>query len=428
MRTYAATPLMKPLSKKEAVQKDAPKTLAEYIQLAWRQHPALAAQHARWRAQALRVRAAMRWSDPIISYMFSPLPIETRLGPQRHSMSVMQVIPWLSKPWQQAHVERARARVQESLFDAKFLQVRHDVENLYWSIWALEQEDRLLRARALLYKSLEVSAGARVKVGRSQLSELAHISLLRSKLDDRRKAVRARRMALDAMFSAALGLPSSTVVSMNPHVMPPEYLPAQSVDELVEWSAAHPDLNVSRHRKKVQEEQRSRVLLNMRPDFEVGAQWSQVSSQGILAEHAGRDALMFRVGVHIPMFWDAERARTDAASASVVAASSDLELRRQARAAKVRVAYVRAQEARRRVLWLEHTLIPQAQAAFDMVRGDYEVGRAKWSRLVAAMDAWFVLDESLFMEKAHLAKTLAQLTWLVGRPLHPVHTPPGAQP
>ena len=106
---------------------DSLETLLEFVT---RQHPGLRADHARWRAQVASARAAGRWADPMVGYVFAPLPIETRLGPNRHTFSASQKIPWFSRTELSQDAEHAGARALARSFDAGYLAIRLEIEQL----------------------------------------------------------------------------------------------------------------------------------------------------------------------------------------------------------------------------------------------------------------------------------------------------------
>jgi len=126
---------------------------------------------------------------------------------------------------------------------------------------------------------------------------------------------------------------------------------------------------------------------------------------------------MMRVGVSLPIWTRSTEAKVDAAEAKIIAAKAELERERQAWLAALRETYAAAWDAHRRVKLIEDTLLVQARATFDMVRGDYEAERVEFSALLGAVRDIHDLELDLVHQKAARERAVSQWRALLGRPL-----------
>ncbi len=65
-----------------------------YVQYALAHHPGLQASWQRWRAATHRIARERRLPMPTLTYGVFIREAETRVGPQRHRLSVRQRFPW----------------------------------------------------------------------------------------------------------------------------------------------------------------------------------------------------------------------------------------------------------------------------------------------------------------------------------------------
>ncbi len=410
------TPLRQTKDAPEAPPVDAP--LDALLDHATRHHPRLRADHARWRAQTERIEAAGRWADPKVGYTFAPLPIETRLGANRHTVTVGQHIPWPTTTEADRDVAEAAARGLARRVDAAYVATRLELEQLYWSLYALDGEQRVLARELTLLGSLAAGLEARVEVGARPASELSRIALMQGKLADRIAGLDARRQALEAQLGRALGLPRAHRVAFPDDVPLSGAPPELDLEGALEGTPAPPHLRALAAEVARRQAERERVGLERLPNFEVGAQWAIIDAvEGVGGEEAGRDAVMLRVGVSVPLNTGATQARMDASEASVVEAQARLEGERQRWLADLRAAHARAWDAHRRIERLEKSLLVQARATFEMVRGDYEAERAEFGALLRAVGDIHELELALARSRADRERHIARWEALLGRPI-----------
>jgi hypothetical protein len=74
---------------------NAPQTLQEYLRQAARNNAGLKAAFEEWKAALEAVPQAKALPDPRFSYGYFIDEVETRVGPQKHRLGIMQVFPGL---------------------------------------------------------------------------------------------------------------------------------------------------------------------------------------------------------------------------------------------------------------------------------------------------------------------------------------------
>jgi outer membrane protein TolC len=382
-------------------------------------HPRLRADHARWRAQAATARSEGRWANPRVGYAFAPLPIETRLGPNHHTFSASQKIPWPARAGAQQSAAATEADALAHDYDARYLVTRLDVELAYHSLYALHAEREVLTRELAVLDALEAGLGGRVEVGARPASELARVGLMRARVADRLGSLAAARAALEARLGEAMGLAGPHRVVFEGAPDPGAPLPApEALEDTLAGAPTPPHLRALGERVEAQRRRRALAELDRMPDFEVGAQWSLIDEGDAAAQDRGRDAVVLRVGVSVPIWEASTAARIDASDARVAQAQATYEAERRRWLSGLRATLSRAQDADRRVALLEGTLLAQARATHEMVRGDYEAGRAEFGALLAAVRDIHELELELVRARVRRAQERARWRALLGRPSH----------
>ena len=81
-------------SRGESPELTAESTLEDYLAFAALNNPGLEAAFNRWKAGLERITQVGTLPDPRFNYSYFIREVETRVGPQRHRVGLMQMFPW----------------------------------------------------------------------------------------------------------------------------------------------------------------------------------------------------------------------------------------------------------------------------------------------------------------------------------------------
>ncbi|MCB9525704.1 MAG: TolC family protein [Myxococcales bacterium] len=392
-------------------------TLDDLLAAASQGHPGLAAEHARWRAAQADAQALDRWADPAVSYTGAPLPIETRLGPNHHTLGVTQRLPWPGQTDAAVATAQAQGRQAAQRFQAAYLDLRAAAAAPYWQLWALDREEALRGAQAQVLEALAQGLKGRVEAGQRPASALARVGLAQSRLADRVAALTPPRRTALALLAQALGRgvpPQPVLPAEAPDVTAPPPLEAALAQ-----TPDPPRLQALAAQVAMQEAMVRQAELAARPGFEVGAVWQLIDEGDSTMPEKGRDALLFRVGLTLPVWGDANAARVSGARARVQGAQAELTGARQGWRAALQATHAGWAERHRRQGLLRDTLLPQAQTVLQMLRGDYAVDRAELTAVLDALTQVHDLQVELARTQAEGATLQAQWQALVAEEVAP---------
>lgn len=379
-----------------------------YVSAALTHHPAIEADRAAWQASVERVPGQRTLPEPRVSVGGFVQSVETRTGPQQVRLGVQQTLPWPTRLIQAGKAARAEAEAAGLLVTATERQVREEVHTAYWSLWRVRAQRSLRAEHLTILDGLGAAVRARIEVGEASLGELQQVELSRSRLEDALARLDAEERAGVARLRAAVG----TEVDAAPTTSEPVL---SGVPTSPTSTSTHPSLR-SLEALASSADHRARSASGQRlPEVTIGADWivtGAARANGVA--DSGKDAVVVGVGLKVPL-WQGTYGHDVAAARHT---EQSLRARHRARqeqlTASVAAATAQVQDSARRIQLVEQTLLPQAQAAYQAVLGEYTVGRAGVSQTLLAQRDLLELAIDRITAQADHQIQWARLTSLTG--------------
>lgn len=421
----AARDRLAPLGETRAPEPDG--SLESYVVYAMAQSPELLAGYERWRAESLRISSARRLPEPMVMYAFYALPVQTRVGPQRHRVSAEQSFPWPTRLTAAADAQSARARAAQRRFEAQALALGRQVADAWWALWFVRRAREVEREQLEILDGLSETLRARVAVSQAGLADLAQVDLTRSRVDDRiaelDEAERSAEAALRGVISAPAAMAMPTVGEV-----PDIALPGEDEAALSEAVRAHPFLQSFELMAEAGESQAAAFEADRFPRFTLGVDWIETGPAAMAGvQGSGDDALTVRLGLSIPLWQESYDDMQRSAEAEAAASRADREHAEDAALAELDQALSAVRDSHRRVRLYRDTLLPQAQTTYESVMGAYAVGGATVAATLLAQRDLLELSLALMHARADHGRGWARLERVAGRPvaLRPATDGPG---
>ncbi|MFO7654287.1 MAG: TolC family protein [Candidatus Krumholzibacteriia bacterium] len=410
-------------------------TLDDYLGYALQHNQELAAEQARWRASRQRRAQVTALPDLELRYTEYLESVETRVGPQQRGVGLAQGIPWpglLSARGRQAD---ARASAAGARVTAAALTVLHDVRAAYWELAYLESTIEVTREHFQLLRQWEQVARSRYAAGRGDYADVVRAQVELGTLEDRLTSLEDRRPSLRAILNVALGrsvaapvvTPSDLAAIAAPggaadtaDAGPEPEVPSQLPDGLdpVRLLAENPELDALRSEEESFGHARTAAVREGYPDFGVGVDWIQTGAarmEGV--SDSGKDPVMARVMVNLPLWRGKYDALREEADAGRVAAAATVRDRERALAARLADALYGYRDAWRRSRLYGPTLVPKGQQSLEAARASYEAGRGSFFGVVDAERVLLELELSYRRALADRLVRQAEIEMLTGLPL-----------
>ena len=417
--------------------------LAEADSSSHRIHAALSSAEG----AAARVPQAGALPDPMLGVGVMNVPV-TDLGIGNDMMTMTQVqlstrLPWPGKLGLQEDAAELRAEAAEWETLGVRNAVRSDVKAAYYEIYFVDRALAVVSRNLALLGDFADLASAMYAVGTGRQPDVLRAQVERTRLEEQRVGLRARRESATARLNALLGRPSGTPVpsAQLPETViraalsgrateptftsptlespaPPAEAPAgppglPGVAELQRMAAEHnPDLQARRLSINAQERMRALAERATLPDLSLSAGYSFRSGLG--------DFLSFMLSAPIPVFAGRKQGQAvveagtvvDRERASLQAATDELNERIASLMAEV-------ERARNQLLLLDQGILPQARTGLASATAAYRVGGVDFLTLLDAQVNVFRHELDYHRLLTDFATRLAALERAVGTEVLP---------
>jgi len=372
-------------------------TLDDFLAVAEARNPGLEASRREWEAASSRVGQAGSFPDPILSLGTMLSEVETRVGPQKETVVLMQRLPWFGKLGLR---EEAASRAAEAVgagWEERRLDLRRDVALAWYELYWLGRAIALSEANLDLLANLE-----RVVREKYRIADVSHADLVRVQVElglqeDRVRSLKDRLAPTIARMNALLHRPVGASVPL-PRTLR-ELPPPPSRENLVgALREASPRLAASEHR--VGEAVAARELAGREqwPDWTVGVKWIRVGEAVVPVEDSGKDALMVDVTVELPIFRGKYSGAIREAEEKLASTRSSRDREEDELVGRAEALLFAWQDADRRASLYRGALLPKARESLEATTIAYRTGKGGFLDLIEAQRV--LLDLELEGERA----------------------------
>ena len=384
----------------------------EYIDEALRVNPGLSASRLAMGAVEEDARAAGALPDPMISYGHFVESVETRVGPQEARIGVSQGFPWFGK----RDVQRRIAAHQVLDAQEQVRQSQHAlayrVSVLFYDLLYVRRSAGISRETIEVLKRVEAVARARVKSGGAASAALsAQVEL--GLLNDQLQTLMSRDQSLSAQLNALLGRPLTEARLISDRDEPEVTLdPDVLLKRVVESNPSLLKAGVQVGRTSVLKELAAKEA---RPDFVVGLDYVVTGdAENPSMPDSGKDAVMARVGLTLPLWGGRNDARRESAAVRHRAAQDAYRDREAVLEAQAVTAIESWKDATRRRALYKDSLIPQSEQALRVAEEGYAGGKVDFLTVMEAERQHLKFQLALARAQADVGIAHARIVELVG--------------
>jgi outer membrane protein, heavy metal efflux system len=387
-----------------------------YLAYAMHHSPELEASFARWRAATLRISRERRLPEPEIGYAYFVRNVETRVGPQRHRLSLRQAFPWPTRLSAGADSAALVARAAEARFEALATEVQARVARAYWRLWLIHRSHRIYVKQEHVLEGLAESVRARVETGDAGLADLSQVHLRLERHRDHAAQHHEAMRAASAELVAVIGAPEGTPTPIRD--TPREGLPAEDRGRLMEAALEHPRIEEHAWLAESSEAAERAAGAGRYPGFTVGLDWIETGPARVQeVDDSGKDAVVASLMVSVPLWGGSYRDEMAAARAEGAAREADGEAARRTAAAELERALSEVRDAQRRIELYRDVLVPEAETVHASLLGGLGAGRASLAQTLLSERELLELHVDLARARAEHAAAWAFLERVVGRPV-----------
>lgn len=391
--------------------------LEAYVSHALSHSPRARADFHRWQSAHSGISGAGRLPNPSLSATVFVSAVETRVGPQRARLAVTQAMPWPGVLKSKRKAASANAQALQSRWEASLLELRARVHEAYWRLWLVRRLQVIHIEHRPILRSLSETVAARMAVGDAGLADLQWVDLAAARHNDLIAGLAEGHTRALAELRGLLTAPPDAKLPTPRH--PEIYELSESQADLTADIDHHPLLEVAAQRASAAEASARATNAQRGPGFRLGIEWiitGAARMPDVLDD--GRDALAIHAGLELPLWQRGYRKDVQSHQASAAAQRAEREAMLWSVRTQIESELARLRDSARKIELHEHTLIPQARAAYASVLGAYASGRAQVAQALEIQRELLQLRIALDSLRAEHAQHWAQLEALVGRPVH----------
>ncbi|MEZ5360128.1 MAG: TolC family protein [Candidatus Zixiibacteriota bacterium] len=389
-------------------------TLEDYIALARQNNSEIRAAFENWQAKRYRAGYAGALPNPELSFGHFVEPIQTRVGPQENRFGIRQSLPWFGTLGAKKDMAKFDAARQEQSYEAAYLRVVFNVKRAYYDYYLLGREIELTDANIALLKYWEAVIETRYTTGKASQSDFIQTQIKRSLLENRRDELLDGIEPMRQRIRSLLNIETSDSLPFPTQVDDVDF--AITFDTA--WAAVsknNPDINAALAMIEASRAQGRLAGKASLPNMMVGVDYLQTGPAiDPTMPGSGTDPWSINVGLSLPIWLGANKAKKNEARASLHAAQQQHIGEQNRVRTEVANIYGDIESARRTVELYRETIIPQTRQLLDVVFAGYESGSEDIQALLSAqrqlLEAQFAYEEA----RVKLAVSIAMMESLMG--------------
>jgi len=397
----------------QAQENGRPGSLEKLIEEALQSNPEIKSAEHRWHGSEQRARQVSTLPDPMFSYSRFIESVDTRVGPQENVFTLSQRIPFPGKLGLKGKMAKQNALAEEQRYQATRRDVVFKVKQAYFDLYWVDRSIGILNQYlALLQDFTRVAEqkyatgqGIQANVLKSQV-EISSTMERRLGFDKIRRGVAARMNALlDRQQNSELGTVSA--IDTVRTILHEAALVNFALSQREELLAAQDMIGKS-------EFLRSLAKREYWPDFNLKANYIDVSKGVSTAPDAGRNAWSVMVGLNLPIWLGKRNAAVREAEETISSNKLTYENLENQVKAEIKDFYYQVQITGRTLDLYEQGLIAQAESSLESALASYRTGRLDFLDLLDAERMLLNLNLSYTKEQSGYQKQLAALERAVG--------------
>jgi len=392
----------------EKSEPNIPVSLQDYLRYAALNNAGLKAAFEQWKAAVEQVPQARALPDPKFNYGYFIEEVETKVGPQRQKVGIMQVFPWFGKIEARTDAAAANAKAVRKQYEARKLKLFFEVKEAFYEYTYLARAIEIARENLELVKGFEEVARIKYVAVTATHPDIIRAQVELAKIEDVLKSLEDLREPIVARLNAVLNRPS---FEMLPWPRKEKFVPAQiQRGKLIELlRQMNPELAALDFRVEAAKSKVELAKKKFYPDIGVGVDSIQTGG--------GEDAVILMFSLNLPIWRDSYKAAHRQAKANVRKTAQQKRQSENTLIARAERVLYDFEDSDRKIKLYGDILVPKAEELLGASETAYTGGTIDFLSLVDAQRT--LLEYQLRYERAVTdnQQKLAELEMLAGAQL-----------
>ena len=387
-------------------------SLKELTTLALQQNKNLEAALLEWKNALHQVKVAKSWSNPEVMYSYFGTEVETRVGPQEQSFSLMQKMPFPGKLSTKGNVFYQKALQKKSVYQHKKWMLLFEVENVFYEYVYLLNVIEVTAFNQKLLKDLERVAQIKYKSGITKTQDLLKVQVELGKIANDYTSLKDYQKVIVAQLKALLNWPSNQTLRINTDTS--QMNPLTEIPSIAKWEERSPELQGLESAIKQGESQKKLARLDYFPDFSFGVTYIDTNTRSVAVEDNGKDPLIAKVTVSLPIWFNKLKENKNAADTWKDFQQSLYEDKKNIIKVQIETILYQIGDARRKIQLYKSALIPKAQQTLKIMTTNYQTSDASFLDLLDSQRLLLTFQTAHDRSYANYFQNVAKLRALIG--------------
>ncbi len=408
-------------------QTDVPTLFAETLELpnlirvAVARSPKVKAAKARWQATIEQYPQVTALPDPMFMYGYYLRSVETRVGPQRHRLSLSQTFPYPGTLNAAGEVVKKAIEIERVKHEQVIRDLIVELKLSYHELAYLQRAVELTRQNHELVASILTIATARYAEGKATLNDVLKAQSQIAQLEYDLVLLAELQHVENANITGILSIPSTTPLGTAVAV-PYELLDVLLVDVEKLALSKRQELRIAGLSIEKATERIALAELQTKPMLKFDLMTIE-TGEALMPDALGSGKNPFTIGFGVTIPWsdlkNSSKIR-EAQQNREVSTANKHALEDTTRVA-LRKVYFRLENARRLVELYETTLIPQAGAAIEVAETWHQEGPKSITGFLETQSVWLNFNLARLRAIADYQQNVARLEQLVGGKIDDSH-------
>ncbi len=274
--------------------------LNEYLETAARNNPALKAKFNDYNATLEKIPQAGALPDPQLTFGYFIMPVETKNGPQRAKISFTQMFPWFGTLNNRKNIYISVAKSKYEDFEEAKSKLFFDVKSTYYDLYFIKKSIDITIENIALLEKFKRLALIKIEAGTASAVDELRVELEQNDLENDLALLKDKWYVNKVKFNNLLNVAAGSHVEI-PGTVPGtnlKYSKREIMDTLAVNNHLIKSLDLIKESFVFKEKQGKK---QGSPDIFAGFDYSAVGKQDI-SSGTGKDALMLKVGITIPLY------------------------------------------------------------------------------------------------------------------------------
>lgn len=274
--------------------------LNQYLEMAAQNNPELKAKFNAYNAALEKVPQVGALPDPQLMFGYFIMPVETKNGPQQAKLSITQMLPWFGTLSSKEDVVLNAAKSKYEVFEEAKSNLFFDVKSSFYDLYFIDRGLDITLKNIQILERFKQLALIKIETGKATGVDALRVDMEIADLENNLALLRDQKHVTRVKFNKLLNTDQNSPVDV------PEALWVNDLTYSLQAIIDRVNLNNHQlkrldfiHQSFVSQQQLAKKQGT--PNLILGVDYTSIGSAGSSTD-AGKDALMFKVGLTMPLY------------------------------------------------------------------------------------------------------------------------------